>query len=146
MPGSPSGSPLATDSPCLPAPESLILKFVLWDPAKREEDPQHGMLDDVTVVLKAEKLSKVSGARMRPSSVRRRLANWNTLMRCRGLEGFASLCVRPSAEAAQEPSAGTASALLKLLATCETDRLRGRRLRQRCCKRCSIHDDDGPPQ
>ncbi|MEZ2127606.1 MULTISPECIES: tyrosine-type recombinase/integrase [unclassified Sinorhizobium] len=128
---------LATGSPLpWPAPEALILKFVahhLWDPAEREKDPQHGMPDEVAEVLRAEKLLKVSGPHA-PSSVRRRLANWSTLTRWRGVEGLFSSssvrdAVRLAVRAANRPrqrksnKAVTASVLLKLLSTCETDRL-----------------------
>ncbi|ACP22462.1 DNA integration/recombination/invertion protein (plasmid) [Sinorhizobium fredii NGR234] len=50
---------LATSTPSpWPAPESLLLKFVahhLWDPAKRAEDPAHGMPADIAAGLRAER-------------------------------------------------------------------------------------------
>ena len=56
-----------------PASESLALKFVahhLWDPARRETDPQHGMPADVAAQLREMQLFCVATARMRhrPSS------------------------------------------------------------------------------
>ena len=39
-----------------PAPEALAVKFVahhLWDPARRETDPRHGMPADVAATLRA---------------------------------------------------------------------------------------------
>jgi hypothetical protein len=48
-----------------PASESLALKFVahhLWDPARRETDPQHGMPADVAAALRKGEMLR---ARMR---------------------------------------------------------------------------------
>jgi len=77
-----------------PVPEALLLKFVaqhLWDPQKRASDPSHGMPDDVADILRAQGLLKLDGPHP-PATVRRRLANWSTLTKWRGLDGaFASL-------------------------------------------------------
>jgi integrase len=128
---------LATGAPFpWPAPESLVLKFVahhLWDPAERERNPEHGMPETIAAALRREALLKVTGPHA-PSSVRRRLANWSTLTRWRGLDGvFVATAikdaVRLAVRAAQRPrqrkskKAVTASVLQKLLATCEGERL-----------------------
>src|SRR6202171_207081 len=56
----------ATEAPLpWPAPESLALKFVahhLWDPARRETDPQHGMPADVAAQLPNPVLLRSDGA------------------------------------------------------------------------------------
>ncbi len=47
-----------------PAPEALLLKFVahhLWDPAKRENDPEHGIPVDVDQALRDSGLLKAVG-------------------------------------------------------------------------------------
>lgn len=47
-----------------PAPVPLLVKFVahhLWDPAKRETDPSHGMPQDVAAALKDAGLLRVDG-------------------------------------------------------------------------------------
>lgn len=71
-----------------PASEALVLKFVahhLWDPAKRETHPGHGMPTDVQAALASEGLLRTNGPHA-PSTVRRRLASWSTLHQWRGLE------------------------------------------------------------
>jgi integrase len=119
-----------------PAPESLVLKFVahhLWDPARREVDPQHGMPTEVAARLRGALLLR-SGGPHAPSTVKRRLASWGTLHRWRGQEGpFASLglrsalrlAVRASARPRQRKSrrAITRDVLDRLLATCKSGRL-----------------------
>jgi hypothetical protein len=54
-----------------PAPEALLLKFVahyLWEPARRESEPDHGMPVDVDQVLRNGGLLKASEhMRQRPS-------------------------------------------------------------------------------
>jgi len=119
-----------------PASESLALKFVahhLWDPAKRETDPQHGMPADVAVALRESDMLR-SGGPHAPSTVKRRLASWGTLHRWKGQEGpFASpslrsalrLAVRASTRPRQRKSkrAVTRDVLDRLLATCRSDRL-----------------------
>jgi hypothetical protein len=76
-----------------PAPEALLLKFVaqhLWDPQKRASDPDHGMPADVDENLRSQGFLKSTGPHA-PSTVRRRLANWSTLTKWRGLDiAFAS--------------------------------------------------------
>ncbi|MEA3537115.1 site-specific integrase [Rhizobium sp. CC-YZS058] len=120
-----------------PAPEALLLKFVaqhLWDPAKRAVDPDHGMPDDIADNLRAQGFLKSAGPHA-PATVRRRLANWSTLTKWRGLDGaFASpplksairLAVRATPRKRQRKSAKavTGDVLAKLLATCSTDSLR----------------------
>lgn len=120
-----------------PAPEALLLKFVaqhLWDPDKRASDPDHGMPADVDDYLRAQGFLKSTGAHA-PATVRRRLANWSTLTKWRGLDGaFASpplksairLAVRaaPRKRRRKSAKAVTGDVLAKLLATCSTDSLR----------------------
>ena len=126
-----TGSPLPW-----PASEELALKFVahhLWDPAKREADPAHGMPGDVMAALSAAGLLRSEGPHA-PATVRRRLASWSTLHRWRGLPGpFAAptlraalrLAVRASARPRRRKSARavTREILDRLLAVCATDRL-----------------------
>ena len=120
-----------------PAPEALLLKFVaqhLWDPQKHATDPDHGMPADVADNLRAQGFLKSAGPHA-PATVRRRLANWSTLTKWRGLDGaFASpalksairLAVRAAPRKRQRKStrAVTGDVLAKLLATCSTDSLR----------------------
>ncbi|MBB3917716.1 site-specific integrase [Rhizobium fabae] len=120
-----------------PAPEALLLKFVaqhLWDPQKRATDPDHGMPADVADNLRSQNFLKSSGPHA-PATVRRRLANWSTLTKWRGLDGaFASpplksairLAVRavPRKRSRKSAKAVTGDILAKLLATCSTDSLR----------------------
>lgn len=120
-----------------PAPEALLLKFVaqhLWDPQKRATDPDHGMPADVAENLRAQNFLKSTGPHA-PATVRRRLANWSTLTKWRGLDGaFASpplksairLAVRAAPRKRQRKSAKavTGDVLAKLLATCSTESLR----------------------
>jgi hypothetical protein len=76
-----------------PAPEALLLKFVahhLWDPQRRETDPDHGMPADVEDNLRGQGFLKSLGPHA-PATVRRRLASWSTLTKWRGFDGaFAS--------------------------------------------------------
>jgi len=120
-----------------PAPEALLLKFVahhLWDPQRRESDPDHGMPDDVDDKLRSQGLLKSVGPHA-PSTVRRRLANWSTLTKWRGFDGvFGSpsvksairLAVRavPRTRRRKSAKAVTGDVLAKLLGTCTTDSLR----------------------
>ncbi|MGV1794289.1 tyrosine-type recombinase/integrase [Rhizobium sp. WW_1] len=120
-----------------PAPEALLLKFVaqhLWDPEKRAVDLDHGMPPDVADNLRRQGFLKSTGPHA-PATVRRRLANWSTLTKWRGLEGaFASpalksairLAVRavPRTRKRKSAKAVTGDVLAKLLATCSTDSLR----------------------
>jgi integrase len=119
-----------------PAPEGLALKFVahhLWDPARREVDPAHGMPAEVTAILVAAGALRVDGPHA-PSTVKRRLASWSTLHRWRGLEGpFAAptlraavrLAVRAAARPRRRKSkrAVTRDILDRLLIACGSDRL-----------------------
>lgn len=120
-----------------PVPEALLLKFVahhLWDPQQRETDPDHGMPVDVDENLRSQGFLKSVGPHA-PSTVRRRLANWSTLTKWRGLDGaFASpalksairLAIRaaPRQRLRKSAKAVTGDVLAKLLATCATDSLR----------------------
>lgn len=120
-----------------PAPEALLLKFVahhLWDPAKRENDPEHGMPAEVEHNLRGEGFLKVITPHA-PGTVRRRLATWSTLTKWRGLTGaFASpalksairLAVRatPRPRKRKSAKAVTGDVLVKMLATCSSGSLR----------------------
>ena len=120
-----------------PAPEALLLKFVahhLWDPQRRETGHDHGMPDDVDENLRRQGFLRSVGPHA-PSTVRRRLANWSTLTKWRGLDGaFASpalksairLAVRavPRTRRRKSAKAVTGDVLAKLLSTCATDSLR----------------------
>lgn len=127
----------ATEGPLpWPAPQSLILKFIahhLWDPARREIDPAHGMPADVETALREQGLLRATGPHA-PSTVKRRLTSWSVLTKWRGLEGdFAATSVRTALRLAvraharprgrKSQSAVTGDVLSKLLATCATDRL-----------------------
>ncbi len=123
-----------------PAPEGLALKFLahhLWDPARRETEPGHGMPVAVAASLKAEGLLRADGPHA-PGTVRRRLASWATLHRWRGLTpafatpGFKTalkFAVRASTRPPQRKSqrAVTRDVLDRLLATCVLNRLVDRR-------------------
>ncbi|MCA1370931.1 site-specific integrase [Bradyrhizobium sp. BRP14] len=128
---------LATGSPLpWPATESLLLKFVahhLWDPAKRAEDPTHGMPAVVEAGLRAERLLRTAGSHA-PGTVRRRLTSWSILTRWRGLTGaFGApslksalrLAVKASSRPRQRKSkkAVTVDVLVQLLQACAGDRL-----------------------
>ncbi|NKL91853.1 tyrosine-type recombinase/integrase [Rhizobium leguminosarum] len=120
-----------------PAPEALLLKFVahhLWDPEKRAADPDHGMPAEVDENLRSQGFLKSLGPHA-PATVRRRLANWSTLTKWRGLDGaFASPALKSSIRLAiraaprqrlrKSAKAVTGDVLARLLATCATDSLR----------------------
>ncbi|WP_216333540.1 site-specific integrase [Rhizobium sp. X9] len=120
-----------------PAPEALLLKFVahhLWDPEKRAADPDHGMPAAVDENLRHQGFLKSIGPHA-PDTVRRRLANWSTLTKWRGLDGaFASpalkaairLAVRsvPRTRRRKSAKAVTGDILQRLLGTCANDSLR----------------------
>ena len=80
-----------------PATEALALKFVahhLWDPAKRETDPRHGMPGEVEDRLRVAGVLRSDGPHA-PNTVKRRLASWATLHRWKGIDGpLASPSVR----------------------------------------------------
>ncbi|RJT23814.1 integrase [Mesorhizobium waimense] len=119
-----------------PAPEALLIKFVahhLWDLAKRETDPAHGMPADVAATLKSQALLRTDGPHA-PATVRRRLSSWSTLTKWRGLRGkfnapglqsAIKLAVRASARPRGRKSkkAVTADILTALLKACAGDRL-----------------------
>ena len=72
-----------------PAPEVLLLKFVahhLWNPQRRDTDPDHAMPSEVDERLRQQGLLKAAGPHA-PSTVRRRMASWSTLTKWRGLDG-----------------------------------------------------------
>ncbi|MGF9566830.1 site-specific integrase [Neorhizobium sp. BT27B] len=120
-----------------PAPEALLLKFVahhLWDPQRRQEDPQHGMPTEVEQNLRSQGFLKAAGPHA-PDTVRRRLATWSTLTKWRGLSGaFTStalksairLAVRATPRPRKRKSAKaiTGDVLAKMLATCSSNSLR----------------------
>lgn len=119
-----------------PAPEALLMKFVahhLWDPVRRESDPDHGMPQHVGDELRRLGLLR-STAPHAPSTVRRRLSSWSTLTRWRGLTGNFNapglqsairLAVRASARPRKRKSdrAVTSDVLQALLLTCSSERL-----------------------
>ena len=119
-----------------PAPESLLLKFVahhLWNPAERETNPDHGMPEEVAIVLRAKGLLRSVGPHA-PATVRRRLTSWSILTRWRGLTGSFSapslksalrLAVRASNRPRQRKSkkAVTGDILARLLTACAGARL-----------------------
>ncbi|WP_374788845.1 site-specific integrase [Brucella oryzae] len=122
----------ATGNPLpFPAQEALILKFIahhLWRPQQREIEPDHGMPADVETELRQQGFLRVSGPHA-PATVHRRLANWSTLTRWRGLEGsFSSPSVKSAIRLAvralnrprnrKSANAITGDILGKLLATC----------------------------
>jgi integrase len=116
-----------------PAPEDLALKFVahhLWDSARKETDPAHGMPADVAEKLIADGVLRINGPHA-PATVKRRLAHWGTLHRWRGILGPFSapglktavrLAVRASAKPNTRKSkrAVTRDILEHLLATCDS--------------------------
>ncbi|MFK3781384.1 site-specific integrase [Agrobacterium sp. NPDC089420] len=120
-----------------PAPEALLLKFVahhLWNPEKRGADPDHGMPADIADNLRRQGFLRTAGPHA-PATVRRRLANWSTLTKWRGLSGsFSSpalkqairLAVRatPRPRKRKSAKAVTSDVLAKLLATCASENLR----------------------
>jgi len=127
----------ATGSPLpFPAPEALLLKFVahhLWRPQQREIEPDHGMPANVETDLRRQGFLRVSGPHS-PATVRRRLANWSTLTRWRGLEGAFSSpsvksAIRLAVRALNRPRSRksahviTGDILDKLLATCSGEDL-----------------------
>jgi integrase len=119
-----------------PATEALALKFVahhLWDPAKRETDPRHGMPGEVEDRLRVAGALRSDGPHA-PNTVKRRLASWATLHRWKGIDGpLASPSVRAALRLAVRASprprrrkskrAVTREVLDRLTATCATDRL-----------------------
>jgi integrase len=118
-----------------PASAALAVKFVahhLWDPAKRESDPEHGMPREVAAALKAQGALRNEGPHA-PGTVKRRLALWSSMHKWRGLEGpFADgrvktalrLAIRAAARPRQRKSerAVTGDVIEKLLATCWLNR------------------------
>jgi integrase len=121
-----TGAPLAW-----PASAALAVKFIahhLWDPAKRESDPEHGMPGEVAESLKRQGALKSVGPHA-PGTVKRRLALWSSMHKWRGLEGpfqdgrvrtAVRLAVRAAARPRQRKSerAVTGDIVTRLLATC----------------------------
>jgi integrase len=119
-----------------PAPEAFLIKFVahhLWDFAKRETDPAHGMPEEVAAMLKSRGVLRSDGPHA-PATVRRRLSSWSTLTKWRGLRGkfngpglqsAVKLAVRASARPRGRKSkkAVTADILAVMLKACVGDRL-----------------------
>ena len=130
-----SGGPLPW-----PAPEGLVLRFIahhLYDPARRAEDPSHGMPDAVESALRQGGRLRAGGPHA-PSTVRRRLALWSTFHRWLSLQGpFSSPnlrgALRLAARAARRPRGRksvrplTRDVLERLTATCEGNGLADRR-------------------
>ncbi len=130
---------LAATGQSLPwsAPEALLLKFVahhLWDPEKKTIDPDHGMPAHVDNKLRKQGFLKSVGPHA-PATVRRRLANWSTLTKWRGLDGaFTSPALKsairhairavPRTRRRKSANAVTGDVLAKLLSTCASDGLR----------------------
>ncbi|AYD05115.1 integrase (plasmid) [Neorhizobium sp. NCHU2750] len=119
-----------------PAPEALLLKFVahhLWDPAKGEIDPEHGMPATVEQNLRGQGFLKVVGPHA-PDTVRPRLASWSTLTKWRGVSGaFASpelkSAIRLAVSATPRPrkrksAKAVTGDVLAMLATCASGSLR----------------------
>jgi integrase len=114
-----------------PATPALLVKFVahhLWDPAKKESDPGHGMPEEVAASLKRQGALKADGPHA-PGTVKRRMALWSSMHKWRGLEGpfgdgrvrtALRLAVRAAARPRQRKSerAVTGDVVEKLLATC----------------------------
>ncbi|MCO7728853.1 site-specific integrase [Brucella intermedia] len=131
----------ATGSPLpFPAPEALLLKFIahhLWRPRQREIEPDHGMPAGVEADLRRQGFLRAAGPHA-PATVRRRLANWSTLTRWRGVEGaFSSPAVKSALRLAvragnrtrsrKSAQAITGDILAKLLESCTGDGLRALR-------------------
>ena len=120
-----------------PAPEALLLKFVahhMWDQNRRQTDPDHGMPDNVELDLRIAGYHKAARPHA-PATVQRRLANWSTLTKWRGLDGaFSSPSVKsairlairavPRQRRRKSAKAVTGDVLAKLLATCGSNNLR----------------------
>jgi hypothetical protein len=116
--------------------QELLIKFAahhLWDFAKRETDPAHGMPADVAATLKSKGLLRSDGPHA-PATVRRRLSSWSTLTKWRslpgnfsapGLQSAIKLAVRASVRPRGRKSkkAVAADILTALLNTCAGDRL-----------------------
>ena len=114
-----------------PAPTSLAAKFIahhLWDPVKREADPEHGMPEEVARSLRAQGALKVTGPHA-PGTVKRRLALWSSMHKWRGLDGpftdgrvrtSLRLAVRAAARPRQRKSerAITGDIVARLVDTC----------------------------
>jgi integrase len=128
---------LAATGAALPWPASpaLAVKFVahhLWDPVKRESDPEHGMPGEVAASLKRQGALKAEGPHA-PGTVKRRLALWSSMHKWRGLDGpfqdgrvrtAIRLAVRAAARPRQRKSerAVTGDVVEKLLMTCWLNR------------------------
>ena len=123
-----------------PAPEGLVLRFVahhLYDPARRADDPLHGMPGAVEAALRRGGRLRAGGPHA-PSTVRRRLALWSTFHRRLGLDGpFSSPnlrgALRLAARAARRPCGRksikplTRDVLERLIAACSGGRLADKR-------------------
>ena len=130
-----SGAPLPW-----PAPEGLVLRFVahhLYDPARRAEDPSHGMPDAVEAALRSDGRLRAGGPHA-PATVRRCLALWSTFHRWLGFEGpFSSpnlrAALRLAARAGRRPRGRksakplTRDVLQRLIAACSNGTLADKR-------------------
>lgn len=101
-----------TKVPALAGARGMRLKFVahhLWDPKHKESDPEHGMPDDVADNLPRQGFLRAAGPHA-PATVRRRLANWSTLTKWRGLDGaFTSPDLKLAVRQSGQLTAGSGS-------------------------------------
>jgi integrase len=112
-----------------------VVKFIahhLWDAAKKDSDPQHGMPDTVASALRAMGALKSAGPHA-PGTVKRRLSLWGSMHKWRGLsgplgDGQIRTALRLSVRAAARPrgrkseKAVTGDIVVKLIATCRMNR------------------------
>ena len=119
-----------------PAPEALALKFVaqhLWDPARRDTDPSHGMPDSIAAVCAPRGCcARTARTRPRPCAGACPAGRpciigkaWPGPFRSPALRSAIRLAVRATARPRTRKSekAVTADVLETLLATCASDRL-----------------------
>ena len=123
-----------------PAPEALALKFVaqhLWDPARRDTDPSHGMPDNIAAVLRAEGLLRSDGPHA-PATVRRRLSSWATLHHWKGVAGpFRSPALRSAIRLAVRATARPRTRKSQKAVTADVLESAARDLRLRSARRCA---------
>ena len=123
-----------------PAPEALALKFVaqhLWDPARRETDPGHGMPDNIAAVLRAEGLLRADGPHA-PATVRRRLSSWATLHHWKGVAGpFRSPALRSAIRLAVRATARPRTRKSQKAVTADVLETAACDLRLRPARRCA---------
>jgi integrase len=114
---------------------ALALKFVahhLWDPARRETDPQHGMPADVAAALRERDVAQPGPAcAVDREAATRKLGDLASVERAGGsvrlaepaLGAAAGLARQHATASAQEQARLTRDVLDRLLATCGSDRL-----------------------